>query len=91
MLTSATPQMSAYRLAQREPPECATSALQSLARAWVIPCGLRHALTHLGGSEHINTVLTECEALALYDPLLYALDRQYLGTSNSGRPFTYIR
>ena len=24
-----------------------------------IPCGLRLALTHLGGSEYINTILTE--------------------------------
>ena len=59
MQTSTTPQVSAYRLAQREPPKCASAALQSLERDLAIPCGLRLALTQLGGSEPINTELSE--------------------------------
>ncbi len=51
MQVSATTQMAACRLARREPPKYANAALQSLAREKAIPCGLRLALTYLGGSE----------------------------------------
>ena len=33
-----------------------------LGKDLAIPCGLRLALTHLGGSEYINTVLTEYQS-----------------------------
>ena len=63
--------MSAYRLARWELLKCATAALQSLKRALAIPCGLRLALTHLGGSEYINTILTEYQAMRLLSRLEY--------------------
>jgi hypothetical protein len=43
--------MAAYRLAQREPPQYAKAALQSLARRVTIPCRLRLALVYWGDSE----------------------------------------
>ena len=37
-----------------------------LGKGWAIPCGLRLALTHLGSSEYINTMLTEYNRLLFF-------------------------
>ena len=50
----ATPQMAPQRLARREPPGCASSALQLLPRAPAIAGELRLDLAHPGGSEWVN-------------------------------------